>query len=109
MASGGARPQGCRLRLDSLPLSAAPDHRPACAAPDWTDAIRHRRNEHGADAPPGPPSEAWLWKQLHDELERRGRVSLQALQERLDQLGTELHRVTAEFIDRRAWAAQVNR
>jgi very-short-patch-repair endonuclease len=78
-------------------------------APDWADAVRHRRNEHGADLLPGSPSEAWLWRQLREELQRRDRTSLQALQERLDQLGTELRRITAEVIDRRAWAAQVNR
>lgn len=81
----------------------------AAAAPTWEEAVRLRQHEHGADAPPTTPSEAWLWKQLHDELERRGRTSLQALQERLDKLGTELRRVTAELINRRAWAAQVRR
>jgi very-short-patch-repair endonuclease len=90
-------------RRESLTGRLAP------AAPAWADAVRYRVQLHGSDAPPGPPSEAWLWKQLHDELERRDQTSLQGLQERLDQLGTELRRTTAELIDRRAWAAQVER
>jgi very-short-patch-repair endonuclease len=46
---------------------------------------------------------------LNDELEERGKTSLDALQAEIGRLGTELRRATAELIDRRAWAAQVRR
>src|SRR6266851_4404642 len=79
------------------------------AAPAWAKAIHERRAPHDAPSPPGDPQAAWLWRQLHDELERRGKMSLPALQAQIDRLGPELRRVTAELIDRRAWGAQVRR
>ncbi|HWE22422.1 MAG TPA: AAA domain-containing protein [Myxococcales bacterium] len=78
-------------------------------APAWAQAIRERRAPHGNPAPPGDVQAAWLWRQLHDELERRRQVSLAAVQKEIDQLGPELRRVTAELIERRAWGAQVRR
>ena len=78
-------------------------------APDWAQAIHERRAPHDGPTPPGDPQAAWLWRQLHDELERRGRASLPALQKEIDRLGPELRRVTAELIERRAWGAQVRR
>ncbi len=80
---------------------------PVAAA--WAQAIQERRKPHDAAAPPGDAQAAWLWRQLHDELERRGKVSLSALQARIDKLGPELRKVTAELIERRAWSAQVRR
>src|SRR3989441_10343341 len=78
-------------------------------APDWAQAIHERRAPHDGPTPPGDPQAAWLWRQLHDELGRRGRASLPALQKEIDRLGPELRRVTAELIERRAWGAQVRR
>jgi very-short-patch-repair endonuclease len=78
-------------------------------APDWAQAIHERRAPHDRPSPPGDPQAAWLWRQLHDELERRGRASLPALQKEIDRLGPELRRVTAELIERKAWGAQVRR
>jgi very-short-patch-repair endonuclease len=78
-------------------------------APAWAQAIQERRAPHDASAPPGDAHAAWVWRQLHDELERRGKVSLPALQARIDRLGPELRKVTADLIERRAWGAQVRR
>jgi len=79
-------------------------------APEWAQAMAQRRAPHDKAAPPGDdPQAAWLWRQLHDELERRGKTSLPALQAQIDRLGPELRRVTAELIERRAWGAQVRR
>src|SRR6266851_5191654 len=79
------------------------------AAPAWAQAIQERRAPHDQSSPPGDAQAAWLWRQLHDELERRGKTSLPALQAQIDQLGPELRKVTAELIERRAWGAQVRR
>ena len=79
------------------------------SAPGWTAAIRGRLPPHDQASPPGDPARAWLWRQLHDELDRRDQVSLDALQAEAEQLGVDLYRTTAEVIDRRAWAAQVRR
>ncbi len=79
------------------------------AAPAWAQAIQERRAPHDQSSPPGDAQAAWLWRQLHDELERRGKTSLPALQAQIDRLGPELRKVTAELIERRAWGAQVRR
>src|SRR5947208_1560267 len=71
--------------------------------------VQERRAPHDKSSAPGDAHAAWLWRQLHDELERRGKVSLPALQKEIDRLGPELRRVTAELIERRAWTAQVRR
>ena len=78
-------------------------------APVWAQAVQERRAPHDKSSAPGDAHAAWLWRQLHDELERRGKVSLPALQKEIDRLGPELRRVTAELIERRAWGAQVRR
>jgi very-short-patch-repair endonuclease len=78
-------------------------------APAWAEAIYERRPPHDQSGPPGDAQAAWLWRQLHDELERRGKTSLPALQAQIDKLGPELRKVTAELIERRAWGAQVRR
>lgn len=78
-------------------------------APGWADAIRTRDGVHGLDTPPGDPAEAWIWRQLNDELEKRGRVSLEELQRQISQLTDDLQRITAHLVEQRAWANQVRR
>lgn len=78
----------------------------------WADAIRVRRPPHDGWNMPGDPAAAWLWRQLHDELERRGSISLEALQKEIEELSGpkgQLQQTTAKLIDRRAWAAQIRR
>jgi len=79
------------------------------SAPAWAAAIRDRQSPHNGRDLPGDATAAWLWKQLNEELEERGKTSLDALQAEIGRLGAELRRATAELIDRRAWAAQVRR
>lgn len=79
------------------------------AAPAWAAAVRNRAGVHGAAAPPGDPQQAWLWRQLNHELDRRAAVSLEDLQVRMDQLRGELLRVTAELVEKKTWAAQARR
>jgi very-short-patch-repair endonuclease len=78
-------------------------------APAWASAIRRRLHPHAGASPPGNPGPAWLWRQLHDELEVRSSISLADLEDRIEQLGLELQRLTAALIDARAWAAQARR
>lgn len=78
-------------------------------APGWATAVQNRVGSHGAAAPPGDPKQAWLWQQLHDELERRAKRSLRDLERQLETLPAELRRTTTELIDRQAWAAQAAR
>lgn len=79
------------------------------AAPAWAAAIRNRHASHGGDQMPGSPADAWMWRQLHDELERRGQVSLEELERRVGQLGGELRNTTARLTERKAWLAQMRR
>lgn len=76
-------------------------------APTWASAIRYRTGIHGNADLPGNPEEAWRWRQLHDELERRAQTSPEELQERMAQLSADLQRVTATLVEKKAWAAQV--
>lgn len=78
-------------------------------APAWAMAIRDREGDHGRGELPGDPVEAWRWRQIHDELERRAQISMEELQARLAQLGEELRRITATLVEKKAWAAQVRR
>src|SRR5262249_13615102 len=79
------------------------------AAPAWADCIRRSQGVHAAQAIPGDPARAWTWRQLNDELERRGGVSLEALQRQSEILREKIRRVTIDLIDRRAWAFQARR
>jgi very-short-patch-repair endonuclease/uncharacterized small protein (DUF1192 family) len=79
------------------------------AAPSWAYAIRERNGVHGERTLPGDPQEAWLWRQLQDELDQRTKLSLEELQERIVQLNEKLFRITAELVEKKAWAAQVRR
>jgi very-short-patch-repair endonuclease/cellulose biosynthesis protein BcsQ len=78
-------------------------------APAWAAAIRERAGIHGGAELPGDPVEAWAWRQLDDELERRAKRSLEELQARIAQLGSSLQRTTALLVEQKAWAAQVRR
>ena len=78
-------------------------------AAGWAAAIQDRRGLHGEAVPPGDVLAAWRWRQLQDELERRGKVQLSVLQAKMESLSEELRRCTAKLIERRAWAAQVQR
>jgi very-short-patch-repair endonuclease len=79
------------------------------AAPAWAAVIRTRSGLHGAPTAPGNPVDAWIWRQLHDELENRARVSLEEIQASIDRCTEELRRTTVELIDRKAWAFQARR
>lgn len=79
------------------------------AAPAWANAIRNRSDIHGSRNLPGKPEDAWLWRQLCDELDLRSKMSLEELQDRITWLSRELYQITAELVEKSAWAAQVRR
>ena len=78
-------------------------------APAWASAIRSRNGIHAAASAPGAPLEAWIWRQLHDELERRASVLLEDIQASIDRCTEDLRTITIELIDRKAWAFQAKR
>ena len=79
------------------------------SAPMWASAIRERLAPHDGSTLPGNAEDAWLWRQLHDELQRRAGVSLKTLQQEIERLNSDLQQVTAELIECRAWNAQGRR
>ncbi|HEY2459581.1 MAG TPA: AAA domain-containing protein [Candidatus Acidoferrum sp.] len=79
------------------------------AAPAWAMAIRMRSGVHGQGTPPGDPTEAWIWRQLHDELEKRASVSLEELQSSIEKCTGQIRLTTIDLIDNRAWAFQADR
>ncbi|MGH7391733.1 MAG: AAA domain-containing protein, partial [Candidatus Rokuibacteriota bacterium] len=81
----------------------------AAAAPAWASAIRRREGPHGGSTLPGEPHDAWRWRQLAQEIERRAALDELTLTRRLHQRRAELRDATAQLIDRRAWLAQLRR
>lgn len=79
------------------------------AAPAWAASIRDRRPHHDGYELPREAEAAWLWCQLNEELNRRQQVSLNTLQQSITETDVQLQQVTAELVNRRAWAAQIRR
>ena len=77
------------------------------SAPAWASAIQTRFLKHGHTQPPGDPASAWEWRQLHDELERRASVSLEDLQEQIENLNKQLLDVTSILVEKQTWLNQL--
>lgn len=78
-------------------------------APGWASAIRSRIGVHGEGQLPGDVKNAWLWRQIYDELDQRGQVSMIELQQKVELLGSELRKLTTLLIECRAWSFQIKR
>lgn len=81
----------------------------AQVAPDWADAIQARRGVHGQSELPGDPEEAWLVRQLAQELEQRDALSVEELQAAIARDEVERDRITASLAERQAWTEVVER
>jgi very-short-patch-repair endonuclease len=77
------------------------------SAPAWSSAIENRHPNHSTPQPPGDPESAWEWRQLYDELERRANVSLDQLQQQIENLGRQLLEVTAQLVEKQTWMNQI--
>jgi hypothetical protein len=73
----------------------------------WAKCIRQREGIHASDKPPGSATDAWEWRQLNDELDRRAALDGDKLGAMINQLKSEINETTNQLIDRRAWASQV--
>jgi len=76
-------------------------------APGWAEAIRRRAPEHDSASCPGGIKEAWKWRQLHDELEKRATETPESIDEQIEQMSARLFEKTADLADRLAWAHQL--
>ena len=73
----------------------------------WAEAIRSRAGAHHFPTVPGDVLDAWRWRQLRQELDRRSALDEVRLMERLEQSRSELRNATADLIDRQAWLGQL--
>lgn len=78
-------------------------------APAWRDAIGRRLPRHRGPEPAGEPRRAWLVAQWHQELQARGSIDLDAIQQRIELVDAELRTVTRAFVEARTWARQIRR
>jgi very-short-patch-repair endonuclease len=78
-------------------------------APGWADATSSRSGRHGESEPPGDPEAAWRWKRLASALDDISNDDIASMVERISDLRQKLRMVSAELIDRRAWAGQARR
>jgi very-short-patch-repair endonuclease len=81
----------------------------AAAAPGWAAAVEGRIGHHGSPFAPRDLAEAWRWRQLEQELERRIARDETALAARLENHLEQLRRTTVELCDRKAWLEQLRR
>lgn len=77
------------------------------SASAWASAIRNRNPEHARPEPHGDIQAAWLWRQLHDELERRAGTSWEQLQHRIEDLSRKMLEATAELVEKQTWLGMV--
>jgi len=69
--------------------------------------------EYVKNFPPGNEDpDNWILgslRQLHDELERRASVSINQLQQQIEQLGHQLLEVTARLVEKQTWLNQIRK
>ena len=78
-------------------------------APVWAEMLEAREAPHHAETLPGDPLAAWrhrLWEQL---LAERAKLNLDRLQSQLNDLQEEIQDVTAQYVEKLSWLAQLNR
>jgi len=79
------------------------------AAPAWAEAIRARTGAHASASVPGDPSQAWTWRQIQSELDRRASVSIDELQTSIERAAAQMQGTTIDLIDNLAWMFQSRR
>lgn len=78
-------------------------------APTWADSIRKKHGIHGNASPHGKVNDAWNWRQLNDELDRRANLKIDDIQRRIAVTSDELRTSTSHLVEKRAWAVQIRR
>ena len=79
------------------------------SAAGWAHAIRHRVQPHDQNIVPGDTGQAWLYVQWNSILNERYSTDLDNLQFELSQAKEDLQNITAQYVERLAWLAQVER
>ena len=78
-------------------------------APAWAQALRDRQAPHDKGQPPGDPVAAWQYRQCEQLLNKLTEVDLDSLQRELTSVKERLNQVTALYVEKLAWLAQLQR
>ncbi len=78
-------------------------------APAWAEAVRHRKGPHAKGELPGDVKTAWMYRHWEQMLQKIGQADLDALQGQLTTVKGQLHAVTALYVEKLAWLAQLDR
>jgi len=78
-------------------------------APAWVQALAERKPAHAKGEVPGDVKAAWKYRQLQQVLDAIGKTDLDALQGQLTTVREQLHEVTAQYVEKLAWLAQIER
>lgn len=81
----------------------------ATSAPALAEALSARRPPHDGSTPPGDPTAAWKFRVCEQHLSGLSKLDPDKLQERLDRTRDELLSVTASYVEKLAWQAQLRR
>jgi very-short-patch-repair endonuclease len=79
------------------------------AAPAWSSAIRDRHPGHDLGRVPGDATVAWRHRHWEQALESQAGIDLDKLQERHQRVKDELFDVTAKYVEKLSWLAQLRR
>jgi len=78
-------------------------------APIWAAAIAEWRSPHIQGKPPGDIQNAWTHRYLDQALTKILKADFDALQNKLDGANDKLQDVTAQYIEKKSWRAQLER
>ena len=78
-------------------------------APKWSEQIFFRMAPHNEGKPLGNVREAWIWRQLHDELVERDALDPHTIQNEIEDVGSLLRETTQSLIDSKTWGQQIER
>ena len=79
------------------------------AASSWAHAIRERSAPHDQRKIPGDVVKAWKFRQWDQILTAQHAIDLDALQTKLNAVADVVREVTAEYVEKLAWAAEFER
>jgi hypothetical protein len=78
-------------------------------APNWAAAIAEWQAPHNLGKAPTDIQEAWTHRYLDQVLAKILGADFEALQEKLDTVNEKLQEVTAQYIEKKSWRAQLER
>lgn len=78
-------------------------------APKWAAAIARWQSPHNQGKPPGDIQKAWTHRYLNQALTELLKADFDALQKKLDAAIEKLQDITAQYIAKKSWRAQLER